>query len=118
MKLIRFGKKGAEKPGVLVGNKRLDCSSWFKDWDRDFFENGGLKILKKRLKRKGAALPIVPKKVRWGSPIARPGMIICIGLNYSDKIGEKLDLSGSYFFNQSENTSEENLCLQGYNYSR
>jgi hypothetical protein len=35
-----------------------------------------------------------------------------IGLNYSDKIGEKLDLSGSYFFNASENNSDENLLRQ------
>jgi hypothetical protein len=35
-----------------------------------------------------------------------------IGLNYSDKIGEKLDLSGSYFFNASENNSEESLLRQ------
>lgn len=35
-----------------------------------------------------------------------------IGINYSDKIGEKLDISGSYFFNNSENTSEENLLRQ------
>ncbi len=35
-----------------------------------------------------------------------------IGLNYSDKIGEKLDLSGSYFFNNSENDSKEDLLRQ------
>ena len=35
-----------------------------------------------------------------------------IGLNYSDKIGEKLELSGSYFFNASENNSDEGLLRQ------
>ncbi len=35
-----------------------------------------------------------------------------IGLNYSDKIGKKLDLSGSYFFNASENNSDESLLRQ------
>ncbi len=35
-----------------------------------------------------------------------------IGLNYSDKIGDKLDLSGSYFFNASENNAEEDLLRQ------
>lgn len=88
MKLIRFGKIGAEKPGVLWNGKRLDCSDWFKDWDRDFFQNGGLKKLNKLLKRKGAALAKISKKERWGSPIARPGMIMCIGLNYSDHAKE------------------------------
>lgn len=35
-----------------------------------------------------------------------------IGLNYSDKMGEKLELSGSYFFNVSENDAEEGLLRQ------
>ena len=32
-----------------------------------------------------------------------------IGINYSDKWGEKMDISGSYFFNQSNNVTEEIL---------
>jgi hypothetical protein len=32
-----------------------------------------------------------------------------IGINYSDKIGEKLQLSGSYFFNNSNNSAEQRL---------
>ena len=35
-----------------------------------------------------------------------------IGLNYSDKWGEKLEATGSYFFNNSVNTSVENLNRQ------
>ena len=42
MKLIRFGDKDQEKPGVLIDDKRLDCSAQFSDWDHDFFNNGGL----------------------------------------------------------------------------
>ncbi|MEM8891256.1 MAG: carboxypeptidase-like regulatory domain-containing protein, partial [Bacteroidota bacterium] len=32
-----------------------------------------------------------------------------LGLNYSDEIGKKLKISGSYFFNQADNTSEQLL---------
>lgn len=32
-----------------------------------------------------------------------------VGLNFSDKWGEKVDFSGSYFFNKSENTTVQNI---------
>ncbi len=86
MKLIRFGKPGAEKPGILdVNGKRRDLSSTFTDWDRSFFQNGGLEKLR------GLELskyPEVDDKVRLGSCVARPGKVICIGLNYSDHAAE------------------------------
>ena len=47
MKLIRFGNKGQEKPGVLINGTRRDCSSHFTDWNRDFFDNDGLPELQK-----------------------------------------------------------------------
>jgi hypothetical protein len=38
MKLIRFGKSGAEKPGVLLDEgTRLDVSSFVSDYDEEFF---------------------------------------------------------------------------------
>lgn len=84
MRLIRFGEKGAEKPGVFHNEKRYDCSEYFSDWNHDFFQQGGLEKLKALLTDKTNPLPEVGEKVRWGSPIARPGMIMCVGLNYSD----------------------------------
>ena len=46
MKLIRFGNKGNEKPGVIDNdNKRRDASGFFKDWNNEFFENDGLQKL-------------------------------------------------------------------------
>ncbi len=85
MKLLRFGKKGSEKPGILVDGKRKDCSAHFSDWDRDFFNSGGLEKLKKI---DASKLPDVPESERWASCVARPGMIMCIGLNYSDHAAE------------------------------
>lgn len=87
MKLIRFGEPGKEKPGILDGNgKRKDLSSAFKDWDREFFRKNGLGEL--RDMKNISSLPDVAEKVRWGACVARPGKVLCIGLNYSDHAAE------------------------------
>ncbi|WP_262245722.1 fumarylacetoacetate hydrolase family protein [Parapedobacter soli] len=88
MRLIRFGNPGAERPGILdEHNTRRDVSDRFKDWDRNFFSNGGMEKLREFL----AINPrptAVNQKERWAAPIARPGKVICIGLNYSDHARE------------------------------
>lgn len=86
MKLIRFGNKGNEKPGILKSGKRWDCSPYFEDWNRDFFAKEGLKSLQEVIKSQ--TLREVPDTERWASPIARPGIIMCAGLNYSDHARE------------------------------
>ena len=88
MKLIRFGEKDNEKPGVLYQGKRLDCSEEFQDWDRDFFQNNGLKRLEKYLESNAAQLKEVSDSTRYAACIGRPGMIMCIGLNYSEHAAE------------------------------
>ena len=88
MRLIRFGEAGAEKPGVLENKNRLDLSEYFSDWDRNFFENDGIEKLRKFLAANRQNLEEVDPSVRWGAPIARPGKVICIGLNYSDHAEE------------------------------
>ncbi|MBA2479481.1 MAG: fumarylacetoacetate hydrolase family protein [Planctomycetes bacterium] len=88
MRLVRFGAIGREKPGIaLDGGVRKDCSAHFQDWNRDFFDGGGLARLA-ALVRGGARLPDVPTAERWGACVARPGKVICIGLNYSDHAAE------------------------------
>jgi 2-keto-4-pentenoate hydratase/2-oxohepta-3-ene-1,7-dioic acid hydratase in catechol pathway len=88
MKLIRFGERNREKPGVLINNIRKDCSAHFKDWDQDFFLEGGLSKLKEFIKKSGETLPDIPDNVRWGPCVSRPNTIMCIGLNYSDHAAE------------------------------
>ena len=104
MKLIRFGKEGLEKPGVEISGKRYDCSPWFKDWDREFFMGGGLQALQKVLDEQSPEE--VPSSERWASPIARPGMIMCVGLNYSDHAKESgMDVPGEpVLFMKASNT--------------
>jgi 2,4-diketo-3-deoxy-L-fuconate hydrolase len=83
MKLIRFGEAGKEKPGILIGEKRVDVSSIVADYNEAFFEENGLEKLKAAL-ASNPSLPEVDASVRLGSPVARPSKIICIGLNYVD----------------------------------
>ena len=89
MKLIRFGKQGEEKPGILLNNEeRIDVSSFVKDYDEEFFTTGGLINLKDWLSHNEATAPRLDDSVRLGSPIARPSKIICIGLNFKDHAAE------------------------------
>ncbi len=80
MKLIRFGAFGSEKPGIEIDGVRYDVSNIVRDYDEDFFADGGLEKLKATFEASRAA--VVSNDVRLGAPVRRPGKIICIGLNY------------------------------------
>ena len=89
MKLIRFGKQGEEKPGILLSNdEKIDASSFVSDYDEKFFESGGLVNLKDWLNENESSAPRLDDSIRLGSPIARPSKIICIGLNFKDHAAE------------------------------
>ena len=46
MKLIRFGDRGKEKPGLQLNDgTRIDASGLGADYGEDFFSNGGLASL-------------------------------------------------------------------------
>jgi len=89
MRLIRFGRQGGEKPGVVLDGKRKDLSPYFQDWNSTFFAESGLEKLLAFLKTDEARrIPEVSEGDRWGSPVARPGKIVCVGLNFSDHAKE------------------------------
>lgn len=89
MKLVRFGEFRAERPGVLTGDgRRLDLSGHFADWGSAFLGGDGVERLRAIVAAEEKSLPEVAEGVRWGAPIARPGKVICIGLNYSDHAAE------------------------------
>ncbi len=88
MKLIRFGERGTEKPGIVTAQGgRKDCSSHFEDWNHGFFQSDGLKKLRP-IAANSDALPDVPAAARWAAPVSRPFKVIGIGLNYSDHAAE------------------------------
>ena len=89
MKLIRKGEPSEESPGLLLPDGReVDISSFGEDYDEVFFETNGLERLSEWLKENGEDLPPFPENERYGSPIARPSKIVCIGLNYDDHARE------------------------------
>jgi 2,4-diketo-3-deoxy-L-fuconate hydrolase len=89
MRLIQFGPRNHEKPGILdADGRRRDLSAHFSRWNADFFANDGLTRLAEMLQTDSFTLPTVAEDVRWGAPIARPGKLVCIGLNYSDHATE------------------------------
>ncbi|OAQ42025.1 ureidoglycolate lyase [Pedobacter psychrophilus] len=83
MKLIRYGKIGAEKPGVVIDHKRYDTSAFGEDYNEAFFEHDGLNRLAKFIKENKANLSLIDDIERLGCPFARPSKIVCIGLNYA-----------------------------------
>src|SRR5207247_7670655 len=89
MKLIRFGRPGQERPGlILPDERRIDASGFGADYDEAFFGSGGLERLAGWLAREGAAAPVVADDVRLGPPLCRPSKIVCVGLNYRDHARE------------------------------
>ncbi len=84
MRLIRFGEKGNEKPGVqLEDGTRLDVSGFGQDYNEDFFGGDGIERLRAWLNTNDKTCPRVSETARLGPPLCRPSKIVCIGLNYA-----------------------------------
>ena len=89
MKLIRKGPPQEESPGILTPEGlELDVSSFGEDYDEVFFETDGLTRLQAWLAEQEEELPHFPEGERFGSPVARPSKIVCIGLNFDDHAAE------------------------------
>lgn len=89
MKLIRFGEKNKEKPGIqLDDEQRLDVSSFIDDYDENFFYKIGIKKLRNWLNKNKEKCPIIDNNIRIGPPISRPSKIVCVGLNYAKHAAE------------------------------
>ena len=86
MKLLRYGEKGQEKPGLLdaQGNIR-DVSAHIADVAGKALEPASLEALSKI---DPASLPLVNGSPRIGACVGQVGKFICIGLNYADHAAE------------------------------
>jgi 2,4-didehydro-3-deoxy-L-rhamnonate hydrolase len=86
MKFVRYGRAGAERPGILDAEGKLrDLSRVVEDITPEIFRPAALKRLRGV---KPARLPLVTGKPRLGCPLAGIGKIVCIGLNYTDHAAE------------------------------
>ncbi|KRD06268.1 MULTISPECIES: fumarylacetoacetate hydrolase family protein [unclassified Streptomyces] len=88
MKLLRVGAPGQERPAVRTDDGRLlDLSSVTPDIDGAFLASGG--VDRARVAVTAGELPeLDPAGLRVGAPVARPGKIVCVGLNYRDHAAE------------------------------
>src|SRR5471030_1498521 len=86
MRLVRYGRPGKEKPGLIDEEGKLrDLSGVIADIDA---EQLSVKALRKLSKIKHDTLPLVRGNPRFGVPVAKVGKFIGIGLNYSDHAAE------------------------------
>ena len=86
MKLLRYGPKGQEKPGMLdAGGAIRDLSGVIADLRGDALSPAGLAKL---AALDPASLPAVSGNPRLGPPVAGMTNFVCIGLNYADHAAE------------------------------
>jgi len=81
MRLIRFGKKGTESPGLWQDGKIVDLRAIYPeipDIGEAFFRDGWLD------KISGIQADGVDVRVRIGCPVRQPAKLICLGINYSE----------------------------------
>ncbi|WP_423182659.1 fumarylacetoacetate hydrolase family protein [Arthrobacter sp. NyZ413] len=92
MKFARLGAVGQEKPVVIAQDangpeKYFSLEPLTKDIDGGFLATDGIVRTREALIR-GELPEIQPGELRIGAPIARPGSVVCIGLNYAAHAAE------------------------------
>ena len=86
MKLVRFGPRGREKPGIIDAKGRIrDLSKLVGDLAGEGLSPTSLAKIRKAPIDK---LPLVTGKPRIGACVGTLGNFIAIGLNYSDHAAE------------------------------
>ena len=86
MKLVRYGAKGSEKPGLIDKSGQLrDLSAHVRDLDGEAYAPASLAKLAALDTSK---LPAVDGKPRFGAPVTGISKFVAIGLNYVDHAKE------------------------------
>jgi 2-keto-4-pentenoate hydratase/2-oxohepta-3-ene-1,7-dioic acid hydratase in catechol pathway len=87
--VVRLGEPGREAPAILTDDGRiLSLSALTRDIDAEFLASGGLAAAAAAAAAGSLSELAGASSLRIGAPIARPGKIVCIGLNYSDHAEE------------------------------
>ncbi|WP_371500486.1 fumarylacetoacetate hydrolase family protein [Kitasatospora sp. NBC_00374] len=88
MKLLRLGSVGREVPAVQDRDGRtFGLDGLTSDIDGSFLADGGVERVRAALA--AGTLPVLDTEgLRVGSPVSRPGKVVCIGLNYRDHAEE------------------------------
>jgi 2-keto-4-pentenoate hydratase/2-oxohepta-3-ene-1,7-dioic acid hydratase in catechol pathway len=93
MKIVGFELNGALHLGVVEGDQVIDLQAVDAGIPADLGEvlrrhNGDLTSLKDAAKRAPASARRPLKGLKFGLPVARPGKVICLGLNYLEHVKE------------------------------
>jgi 2-keto-4-pentenoate hydratase/2-oxohepta-3-ene-1,7-dioic acid hydratase in catechol pathway len=93
MKIVGFEADGGLRLGVVEGDQVIDLQAVDAKVPNDLgavlaASNGDLKPLGDIAKRAPASARRPLKGLKFGLPVARPGKIICLGLNYLDHVKE------------------------------
>jgi 2-keto-4-pentenoate hydratase/2-oxohepta-3-ene-1,7-dioic acid hydratase in catechol pathway len=89
VRLMRLGMPGQEVPVVLgADGSALDASAYVSDIDHSALATNGLQRLKRAFDTKSLETLETGAHPRIGAPVARPGKVVCIGLNYRDHARE------------------------------
>jgi 2-keto-4-pentenoate hydratase/2-oxohepta-3-ene-1,7-dioic acid hydratase in catechol pathway len=84
MKLVRFGKCGSERPGLIDESGRLrDLSAVVPDVATSALSPASLRAI-----AASEGLPVVHEAVRFGACVGQVGKMICVGLNYHEHVRE------------------------------
>jgi 2-keto-4-pentenoate hydratase/2-oxohepta-3-ene-1,7-dioic acid hydratase in catechol pathway len=92
IKLARLGERGEEKPTLIVADengkeKYFSLTTLTRDIDGPFLAAGGIDSARQAL-IEGHLEEVPGEGLRVGAPIARPGAIVCIGMNYAAHAAE------------------------------
>lgn len=86
MKLVRYGKPGKEKPGLIDADGKVrDISHIVDDIDANALSP---KMLARLSKARLSSMPVVRGTPRLGPCVARPVNFIAVGLNFADHAAE------------------------------
>jgi acylpyruvate hydrolase len=93
MKIVGFEANGGARLGVVEGDNVIDLQSVDANVPVDLGEflrrsNGDLKSLGDLAKKAPAAARRPLAGLKFALPVARPGKIVCLGLNYLDHVKE------------------------------
>lgn len=85
--LARFGEPGAERPALVADGIPYSLAPLTEDITGTWLAAGGIDEARRALAA-GELPPLDVEGLRQGAPIAIPGKIVCIGLNYRDHAAE------------------------------
>ena len=86
MKLVRYGAKGKELPGIIDNDGKLRSLAGLVNEESEQFLSD--KSLTELGRMNLSKLPLVPGKPRFGCPVANVSKFVAIGLNYTDHAKE------------------------------